>query len=282
MIVDIHTHYVEDVSALTDKLQADMRNCRIDPKTWIHTEEEYLEATRAADKVIVFGLRAKATGWQIPNQKVCDFAKRHKEKYLYFTSVDPMDDDCMDQLNHEHKANGAKGVKLAPIYQGLNPMDERYLEIYRYCQKEGLPILFHMGTTFTSSVPLEYSRPSHIDAVACRFPDLKMVIAHIAHPWEGEAIAVIRRNKNVYADIAALYYRPWQFYNSMTLAMEYGCTHKLLFGSDFPATTTQQSITGVTGANDVIANAGLKPIPEDILQSIIHADALTALGIKGE
>lgn len=280
MIVDIHTHYVEDVSALSDKLQEDMRNCKINPLTWVHTEEEYLKATEGADKVIAFGLRAKATGWQISNQTVCDFVKRHKEKYLYFASVDPTDADAIEQLRYEHAYNGAKGVKLAPIYQGLHPLDERYLEIYSYCQKENLPILFHMGTTFTSSVPLEYSKPVHIDEIACKFPDLKMVIAHLAHPWEGETIAVIRRNKNVYADIAALYYRPWQFYNSMRLAVEYGCTHKVLFGSDFPATTTMASIRGVKGVNDVLADSGLKPVPQEITDSIIHADALAALGIK--
>lgn len=281
MVVDIHTHYVEDVSALTDKLQEDMRNCKIDPMTWVHTEEEYLKATSAADKVIVFGLRAKTTGWQISNQTVCDFVKRHKEKYLYFTSVDPTDRDFMEQLRFEHKVNGSKGLKLAPIYQGVHLMDDRYRQMFEYCQKEGLPILFHMGTTFTSGVPLEYSRPAHIDTLACSFPDLKMVIAHIAHPWEGEAIAVIRRNRNVYADIAALYYRPWQFYNSMCLAMEYGCTHKMLFGSDFPATTTLDSIKGVSGLNEIIKNVGLKPISEEIIQSIIHANALSALGIEG-
>lgn len=282
MIVDIHTHYVEDVSALTEKLQEDMRNCRIDPGEWVHTEKEYLDATSAADKVIVFGLRAKATGWQISNQSVCDFVKKHREKYIYFTSVDPTDEDSMEQLCFEHRVNGAKGLKLAPIYQGLHPMDNRYLKIYEYCQNEGLPVIFHMGTTFTSGVPLDFSRPANIDTIACKFPDLKMVIAHIAHPWEGEAIAVIRRNRNVYADIAALYYRPWQFYNSMCLAMEYGCTHKMLFGSDFPATTTMDSINGVMGVNNIVKSTGLKLLSEEMIQGIIHADALKALGIREE
>jgi hypothetical protein len=35
---------------------------------------------------------------------------------------------------------------------------------------------------------------------------------------EGETIAVIRRHPHVFADLSALYYRPWQFYNSMRLS----------------------------------------------------------------
>ena len=135
-------------------------------------------------------------------------------------------------------------MKLAPIYQGVHPLDPRYRHIYAYCQKHGLPILIHMATTFSSGTPLEYARPAHMDQVAMDFPELRLVLAHLGHPWEGETIAVIRRNANVYADLSALYYRPWQFYNSMRLLVEYRAEHKVLFGSDFPFTTTADSLAG--------------------------------------
>lgn len=280
MIVDLHTHYVLDIASLKPRLREDMTNCGIDPAAWVHAEAEYLAATAEANRAVAFGLRAQATGWDIPNASVAEFVRRHSDKYLYFTSIDPLDVDSMDQLKHEHTKNGAKGLKLAPIYQNVHPLDEKYLPMYAYCQRRGLPILFHMGTTFSSGVPIDYARPSYIDEIACRYPELKMVIAHIAHPWESEALAVIRRNRNVYADVSALYYRPWQFYNSMRLAVEYCCAHKLLFGSDFPATTTGGSIKGVMGVNDIIKPAGLPTIPEEILQSIVHADSLALLGIE--
>lgn len=53
--------------------------------------------------------------------------------------------------------------------------------------------------------PLDDSRPVHFDAVAVDFPELRMVLAHPGHPWEGECIAVIRRHPHVYADLSALY-----------------------------------------------------------------------------
>lgn len=280
MIVDMHTHFIDDPDALLPVLRTDMRNCGIDPKNWVHTEAEYLEATAAADRAVVFGLRAKATGWVASNKRVADFVKRHANRYVYFASIDPMEPDAVEQMVYEHHENGCRGIKLAPIYQGLHPMDVRYAPIYDYCQREGLTVLLHMGTTFSSGVPLEYARPTHIDEIACRYPELKLIIGHIAHPWEGETLAVIRRNRNVYADVAALYYRPWQFYNSMRLAVEYGCTHKLLFGSDYPATSTQASIEGVQGVNRVIEGSGLPPVPEEVLQAIIHRDSLTILGIE--
>lgn len=280
MIVDMHTHYIDDPQALEPKLRADLKGCGLKPESWVHSEEEYLSATAAADKVVVFGLRGKATGWNVSNERVAQFVRRHPEKYIYFTSIDPQDVDALEQLRYEHQINGAKGLKLAPIYQGRRCMDPDYIPMYTYCQRMGLPILFHMGTSFTSGVPIEYTKPMNIDEVACAFPDLKMVIAHVAHPWEGEALAVIRRNRNVYADIAALYYRPWQFYNTMRLAMEYGCTHKLIFGSDFPATTTQDSVRGVLNMNGIIQNTGLPKVSDEILERIVYGNPLGALGIE--
>src|SRR6185436_5908651 len=104
-------------------------------------------------------------------------------------------------------------------------------------------------------------RPANFDAVAVEFPELRMVLAHLGHPWEGETIAVLRRHAHVYADLSALYYRPWQFYNSMRLLVEYRIESKVIFGSDFPFTTTADSIAGVRSMNGILAQSGLPPVP---------------------
>jgi uncharacterized protein len=162
----------------------------------------------------------------------------------------------------------------------VHPLDERYREIYAYCQKHGLPIMIHMATTFSSGTPLEYARPAHMDQVGMDYPDLKIVLAHLGHPWEGETISVIRRNANVFADVSALYYRPWQFYNSMRLVVEYHAEAKVLFGSDFPFTTTADSLSGFRRMNDVLASSGLPRIPEPVVEGIIQRDTLKLLGLK--
>src|SRR5690606_28285591 len=160
-------------------------------------------------------------GWNIPNELVAAHVSRAKDRLLFFASIDPLQPGFMEELRRCHADLGAVGVKLAPLYQGVHPLDARYRQIYSYCVMHGLPVLFHCGTSFVSGTPLDYSRPVHFDAVAVDFPELHMVLAHLGHPWEGETISVIRRHANVYADLSALYYRPWQFYNSMRLLVEY-------------------------------------------------------------
>lgn len=277
MIIDIHTHVFNASRHFGPKLNVDLVRCGIDPAVWGSVEERHLETTQAADVAVVFGLQASATDWNIPNELVAAHVAKAPGRLLFFASIDPLLPGYMDELEKCHHHLGAVGVKLAPLYQNAHPQDARYYEMYRYCQKHGLPILFHTGTSFVGGTPLDYSRPVHFDAVAVDFPDLHMVLAHLGHPWEGETIAVIRRHANVYADISALYYRPWQFYNSMRLLVEYKAQHKVLFGSDFPFTTTGDSIKNIRSLNAVTGTSGLPEVPSDVIEEIINRDTLRLL-----
>ncbi len=279
MIVDIHTHYFRPEIDFGPGLRADLARCGVDPAAWGDVGERHLESTRAADVAVVFGLQAQATGWNIPNDAVAAQVARAPERLLFFAAVDPARGDCLAELERCHRDLGAVGVKLAPLYQGVHPLDPACREIYRYCSRHQLPVLFHVGTSFVGGTLLDYSRPVHFDAVAVAFPELRMVLAHLGHPWEGETIAVIRRHPHVYADLSALYYRPWQFYNSLRLVVEYRTEHKVLFGSDFPFTTTGGSLAGVRAVNAILAQSGLPAIPSEVVEGIIHRDSLALLGL---
>lgn len=276
MIVDIHTHFINSAD-FGDKLIADMKRCNIDIAKWTYNENDYMNGVQIADKVIVFGLKAPYTGWNCSNEYVFDFVKRHADKFIYFASIDPSQPDYKDDLIYNHVTLNCRGVKIGAVYQGVHPCDKRYYDIYSYCQKHNLPIITHSATTFSSGVPIDYARPFHIDRVSCDFPQLKLVIAHLGHPWEAETLAVVRKQENVYADLSALYYRPWQFYNAMMLAVEYGCYDKILFGSDFPATTTEESISGLKNINNIIKGTTLPIIPESVIDSIIYRNSLEIL-----
>ncbi|MCC2599901.1 amidohydrolase family protein [Sphingobacterium sp. FBM7-1] len=279
MIVDVHTHVFLAETDFGPKLKADLDRCGVDPQVWGNVAERHLETTKAADVAVVFGLQAAATDWNIPNEHVAAHVSRAADRLLFFASVDPGGSGFMEELEKCHQQWGAVGVKMSPLYQNVHPADPRCYEIYRYCVKHGLPVLFHAGTSFVSGTPLDYSRPIHFDAVAMDFPELRMVLAHLAHPWEGEAIALIRRHRHVYCDLSALYYRPWQFYNSMRLLVEYRTHEKVLFGSDFPFTTTGDSLKGVRELNNIIAGSGLPIVPSEVIEGIIHRDTLKCLGL---
>jgi predicted TIM-barrel fold metal-dependent hydrolase len=142
-------------------------------------------------------------------------------------------------------------------------------------------VLLHTGTTFVAQAPLEYALPRHIDRVATRFPEVRMILAHLSHPFEGECVATIRKHPNVYADCSALHYRPYQLYNSLMLVQEYGIWHKVLFGSDYPFTTVQASLDGMRRLNAMLEGTKLPRLNMDKMEQMFERDTLALLGIAG-
>jgi len=229
------------------------------------------------ERVIVFGLKARLTGYWVPDEYVAQFAARAPDKLIGFACCDPTQPAYMDELTHAVEDLRLRGVKMGPIYAGFDPRDPRCEPVYQYCERRGLPIIFHAGTTYNRAAPLGYSRPWLWDEVAVAHPELRMVLAHLGHPFYDECLVVIRKHPHVYADVSALYYRPWQFYNMMITAQEYRVTPKLLFGTDYPFTTGQGSIDGLRNVNAVIGNSGLPHVSAEIIETILSRDSLSLL-----
>ena len=123
-----------------------------------------------------------------------------------------------------------KGIKLGANYQNFNPLSKEAFNLYHRLEKDNYPIIFHQGTSPMSDAPLKFAHPLVIDEIAIKFPKLKMILAHLGHPWHTDCISVIRKHKNVWADISAQFYRPWSFWNGMRLFYEWGVLNKILFG----------------------------------------------------
>jgi len=279
MIVDVHTHAMRYPEHLSDSFirEADRaRGFHIDLTIEF---EVYMQAMEPVDHCIVFGMKARHVGFYVSNEWIAAFAARAPEKIIPFMSLDPTEPDFLDDFEHSFHDLQLRGIKLAPMYANFDPTDPRLDELYRRAVKYHLPILFHTGTTFCQFAPLKYTRPALWDDLAIRHPDLVMILAHLGHPFENEALVTTRKHPNVYLDLSALHYRPWQLYNSLVLAQEYGVMAKILFGSDYPFTTPADSFAGLRALNQLVEGTKLPRISETALEEIIHRDSLSLLGL---
>ena len=278
MMVDCHTHFwkAEDWS---EEMEREATIARGAPAQIDIREEDHWAAMEPVDRAIVFGFHASHLGLVVPNDRVKEYVDKHPEKLIGFACLDPHEPDYLDEMEKCFLRDGFRGLKLAPIYQNFHPMDERMMPVYAFCEKRGIPVLVHQGTTFPRRAPLKYALPIQIEDVALAFPDLKIVVAHMGHPWVEDAVVLIRKQPNVYADISALYYRPWQYYNALMLAQEYGTGHKLLMGSDYPFTTPADTIASLRNVNHVIGNSGLPRIAEKLTEGILERDTVKLLGL---
>jgi predicted TIM-barrel fold metal-dependent hydrolase len=280
MIVDVHTHVWERPAHLGDAFIADAKAAAGAAYKDIAVDlDEHWRAMEPVDRAIVLGFRARHVDVLVPNEYVADYVGRHPEKLIGFCSVDPHDADAIEQLDHAVKRLGLRGLKVGPIYQNIHPQDERFLALMARAEALGVPVLIHQGTTFCSNVSLELANPILLQPIALKFPKLRMLIAHMGHPWIAETLVLIRKHPHFYTDISALYYRPWQFYNALVTAMEYGVLDKLLFGTDYPFTTPASTIAALKKVNDMAAGTNMPRIPEAKIEEMIHRDSLPLLGL---
>lgn len=285
MIVDVHSHvmwYPDHLSrryaeeALASKLvKLEMSggaaySAQLDLHSYDSTPDSHWAASAIADRVVVFGLQAKAVGVWVPNELIAEYVAQHPEKLVGWASVDPNEPDCVEQLDYAVTELGLKGLKLGPVYQHWDPTDRRHWPLFEKAQELDLPIMWHQGTTFPSEARLKWANPLQLEDIAMDFPELRMIIAHLGHPWEQEVVALIRKCPNVYTDISAVHYRPWRYWQAMATAMEYGVVHKILLGSDFPSASLEQVIEGLRKVNQPVEGTALPKIPASVQTAIIE------------
>jgi hypothetical protein len=180
--------------------------------------------------------------------------QRYPKKFIGFAYVDPRESDCLKRLRHSVEELGLVGVKYGPIYNGVPLSDPRMDPIYQYCQKNDLPLTLHMGTTFARNAPVDLGRAIHVEPVAMRFPELRIILAHMGHPWYEDCIAVVRKQPNIFCEVSAIFYRPWQYYNILIQCQEYLITDKIYFGTDYPFSEVQESIQALQKINSQVTN----------------------------
>lgn len=281
MIIDVHCHTWRYPDHLSEgfRLQAKRARAGVEVNLTVHYEEYRSEAPDET-KTIVFGGKAKLSGIWVDDHYVSRYVESRPEHLIGFLSVDPTQQGWEREMREGHLELGLRGIKLLPMYAGFRPDDKVLNPFWEYAQSNNLPVLLHTGTTFISKAPLENTLPRWLDPVAMHFPDVKVILAHLGHPYAHECVAVIRKHPNLYADISGLHYRPFQLYHSLMLVQEYGVWDKLLFGSDYPFTTVKATLDGLGQLNKMLEGTALPRLDEQQMEAMIHRNSLKILGLE--
>jgi predicted TIM-barrel fold metal-dependent hydrolase len=280
-ILDVHSHAWTDPGHFSDdyRRQAGRAGAGAEVDLTVRYED-YRAHCPPNTKTIVFGGKARLSGLWVDDPFIANYVAQHPDTLIGFLSVDPTQDGWEREMREGHETLGLLGIKLLPMYAGFRPDDERLDPLWRYATEHRLPVLLHTGTTFVAQAPLECTLPRHVDALAIKFPDVKIIMAHLGHPYEGECVATFRKHPNVYADVSALHYRPFQLYHSLMLVQEYGVWDKVLFGTDYPFTTVNESINGIRGLNQMLEGTKLPRLDEKQIERMIYRDSLKLLGLE--
>lgn len=154
--------------------------------TWVRNDAEQAMAREAklhgVDRICISGLRTYEPGLDEVrelNDRVYAACRAFPDLYLGFTYVNPLHgQDAMDELQRGLD-NGAVGVKL---WVSCHAVHESVMPIAEFAITHDLPLLQHAWHKITGNLPGE-SDPLHVAELANRYPELKLVMAHLGGDW---------------------------------------------------------------------------------------------------
>ena len=172
----------------------------------------------------------------IPYDLVADAVKAHPDRFHGLAGLDPTQGMAqVRELTHAIEDLGFIGAHSYPHWFELPPDHAKYYPLYAKCVELDVPIQLQVGQSlvYSKSFPRRsVGRPITLDAVACDFPELKVIGIHVGIPWADEMIAMAWKHENVFigADAHSPKYWPPSFVQYLN---SYG-QDKVIFGTDFP------------------------------------------------
>lgn len=145
------------------------------------------------------------------NDWVAAYASADRTRLIPFGGIHPAHvKDAKKEVERLVYTLELGGMKIQGPHMNVAP--NAYLDgtkalrvLYETCEREGVPIMFHTGTTIFPGARIKYGDPLLLDDVAIDFPKLKIVMAHGGRPlWTEAAWFLLRRHPNIALDLSGI------------------------------------------------------------------------------
>ena len=175
MIIDFHTHtFPERIAARAIAgIQANCHSAAFADGTDAALRRSMAEA--GIHRAVVLPVATNPTKLASMNGPVLE--KREEDGLIRFGAMHPAAEDWKEQLEALARA-GEPGIKLHPVYQGVDITDSRYLRILDRCGQLGLIVVMHAGDEIAYPGQVRCS-PEMIARALSQVGPVKTVLAHM-------------------------------------------------------------------------------------------------------
>ena len=193
---------------------------------------------------------------------VAEMAKAHPGRFILSIVVDPMGGMAtLRAIDRAVKECDVRLVRLVPFLFNRPPNDKVCYPVYAKLIELGVPVSINTGIP-GPPMPAEPQRPLYLDEVCLFYPELKIIMAHGADPWWGEAIRLMLKYPNLYMMTSA--YLPKYLPAELVQFMNTRGRTKVMFATDFPFLPFDRAI----------AEARALPFREGALERYLRENAL--------
>ena len=211
-------------------------------------------------------------------ERVSAFVGQAPDRFIGFGYVNPLERGAEEEVLRQRRDLGLFGLKLYPTTDGYLADDPKAFRVYEAAVGIGMPVMFHHAGMPEPRDLMRHSDPALIDSVACSFPRLKIVLAHLGYPRVDETLYVARKHRNVWCDISWPYgdighpsyvYFLWR---DLLTALNLGVLRKIVFGTDYPGVRQRPYVDMLMSVNRYAPHPDLT-IPEDELSAVLGENA---------
>jgi len=278
--IDTHAHqptseFLEDAGGEMMRDAAD--EFGTDLETWGFDEmlEEYHEVGVRHAVLLGWDTETNTGNPPVENDYVAEVRDEYPDFFTGFASVDPLKDDCVESAERAIEDLDLSGFKFQQIAQGFDPSAPEHDPLWGTIEDLDVPVVFHGGnSTLGAGSPggrglrIEHGNPMLIDDVAARFPDLRILLAHPAFPWEKEQLAICQQKGNVHMDLSG-----WLPEYIDDQVLHYAGTvlqDKVMFGTDYPMLRPRTWLESFAEHTDY---------PEEVERKLLWENAEAFLGL---
>lgn len=230
--------------------------------------------SRAARAVLLGWDSETATNWRpFGSSDVSSLVALAPDVFWGLGAVDPSKGAAAVAQVHEAARLGLAGIALHPSAQGRSPAERTTYPVWEAAAGHDLICMFHTGSTLFGAgtrggggVRLAPAWPLHVDTVAARLPELRIVLAHGGTLWLPEALAVASHKANVYLCLGGQ--SPGSLGEEAITAISGPLADRVIFGSGFPFAEPD---TWIEKWQDL-------GLPETITRKVLHDNALALFG----
>lgn len=242
------------------------------------TKEEFIADLDDAHMDLAVILSDKRTA----PEKVSSFVREMPDRFIGFGYVNPLIHGADDEVLCQRHELDLFGLKLYPTTDGYLADDPKAFRVYEAAASIDMPVMFHHAGMPEPRDLMRHADPALIDSVACSFPKLRIVLAHLGYPRVEETLYVARKHKNVWCDISWPYgdvthpsYR-YLLWRDLLIALNLGVLNRIIFGTDYPGVRQKPYIELLMSVNRYAPHEELE-IPEDKLNAILGENAVPLL-----
>lgn len=193
----------------------------------------------------------------VSNYRLLNWANGRNE-FLIFGSLDfeHYFYQGFNELSELAESGKIKGIKIYTCYQNVDLKGDKVERVIGLAKKNMFPVMFHTGYSYSSMRTLgkpsvsEMVRASDLEFLAKSHPYVPFIFSHMSKPFFADMIKVAKANDNVYTDMSGLIASHHEKdradipedVEKVREFLEKAGPEKMLFGTDFPVQTHEDSV----------------------------------------